>query len=230
MSLRRQKFLTALCRSPRLGSAAGIAIGPILFIVAILAVLAAAIAAGSGSFRSGTASENVKAQAAGLIQLGQNLQLGFQKMISGQNADFASIVISPSNTSATTDLFSPTGGGIAPPSTALAATPTSDTWSYPFVIIKGFGLASSPNGGDRMAMLRVSEAICTEINKRAPNLSATPAAIDFGDPAAGTSGSPIDMSSAWPDDLRAVAVGCFENDTSTASLDGYYFYQVLGIR
>ena len=35
----------------------GIAIGPILFIIAILAILAAAIAAGSGSFTAPTATE-----------------------------------------------------------------------------------------------------------------------------------------------------------------------------
>ena len=43
----------------RLSPNAGIAIGPILFIIAILAILAAAIAAGSGSFTAGTTSESV---------------------------------------------------------------------------------------------------------------------------------------------------------------------------
>ena len=51
----------------RLRGNAGIALGPILFIIAILAILAAAIAAGSGSFNTSTASEGNKAKASALI-------------------------------------------------------------------------------------------------------------------------------------------------------------------
>jgi hypothetical protein len=41
----------------------GIALGPILFIIAILAILAAAIAAGSGGFNASTSTESAKAMA-----------------------------------------------------------------------------------------------------------------------------------------------------------------------
>src|ERR1700728_5210589 len=53
----------------RLASDAGIAIGPILFIIALLGILAAAIAAGSGSFTSSTTNESDETKAAALINI-----------------------------------------------------------------------------------------------------------------------------------------------------------------
>ncbi len=52
----------------RISPQAGIALGPILFIIALLAILAAAIAAGSGSFTSGTTQENAKLMASTIVQ------------------------------------------------------------------------------------------------------------------------------------------------------------------
>ena len=85
----------------RMGATAGIAIGPILFIIAILAILAAAIAAGSGSFTSGTTSESAKTKASALIQIGENLKVGMDRLImeggyglSGTTATFALRIIS----------------------------------------------------------------------------------------------------------------------------------------
>ena len=46
----------------------GIALGPILFIIAILAILAAAIAAGSGGFSASTNTESAKAMAEVVVQ------------------------------------------------------------------------------------------------------------------------------------------------------------------
>ena len=48
----------------------GIALGPILFIIAVLAILAAAIAAGSGGFSASTSAESAKALAETIIQSG----------------------------------------------------------------------------------------------------------------------------------------------------------------
>ncbi len=59
---------SAMKKSPRLPLQAGIALGPILFIIALLAILAAAIAAGSGSFTSGTTQENAKLMASAIVQ------------------------------------------------------------------------------------------------------------------------------------------------------------------
>ena len=52
----------------RFSGDSGIAIGPILFVIAILAVLAAAIAAGSGSFTGRTTQESSKIMASTILQ------------------------------------------------------------------------------------------------------------------------------------------------------------------
>jgi hypothetical protein len=65
----------------RFARQSGIAIGPILFIVAILAILATAIAAGSSTFATSSGQEAARTNAAALIQIGQNLKLGADRLI-----------------------------------------------------------------------------------------------------------------------------------------------------
>lgn len=48
----------------------GIAIGPILFVIAILAVLVGAISSGSGGFGSDTSVERARANAAAIVAIG----------------------------------------------------------------------------------------------------------------------------------------------------------------
>lgn len=45
------------------GNDSGIAIGPILFVIAVLGILAAAVAAGSGSFSTSSSKESAQAMA-----------------------------------------------------------------------------------------------------------------------------------------------------------------------
>ena len=216
----------------RFSSSAGIAIGPILFIVAILAVLAAAIAAGSGSFTAGTATEANKTNAAAMLQIGQNLKIGMDRIM-GSTTDssltVASVVIDTAQTSGATDLFSPTGGGIAPPSRALAAA-TTDDWEYPAVAWTGLGTSST----DRVATLRISTAtttpaastLCGEINTRVGNSSAGPASADWSDPGNGTIVIPAGANGATF--VSGRQTGCFVH--SGTDPDGQYFFQVIGIR
>src|SRR5689334_18647741 len=100
----------------RFSSEAGIAIGPILFIIAILGILAAAIAAGSCSFTAGTIGESNSTKAAALIQIGENLKVGHDRITMEGSVATANVVIGTSNTTNAVDLFSPAGGGIALPS------------------------------------------------------------------------------------------------------------------
>ncbi len=58
----------------------GIALGPILFIIAILAVFAAAIAAGSGGFNASTSTESAKAMAQNIVTLCDDYQRAQQRM------------------------------------------------------------------------------------------------------------------------------------------------------
>lgn len=205
---------------------AGIAIGPILFIIAVLGILAAAIAAGSGSFTTGTASESNRAKASAIIDIGQNLKIGFDRIL-GNGIDFADVVIDPISTSAADDLFSPTGGGIGAPSTTMAYAPGTDVWYYPLVAIPNLGTTA----GSRLAVIRVSSGVCDDINAKVAALAAGTAhaeakAIgDFSDPALINPGA-----ANWPPSLAGKPTGCVENTDATGSPAGYYFYQVLGIR
>ncbi|MDP9126782.1 MAG: hypothetical protein M3N08_00790, partial [Pseudomonadota bacterium] len=164
---------------------AGIAIGPILFIIAILAILAAAIAAGSGNFTAGTSTESNRTKASALIQIGENLKIGTDRLIMENEIPFASIDTNAANTggtNATKELFSPTGGGITAPSYSLANQPSNDgtaaggdIWYYPQGAIPGLGT----NNDELLAVLRVAPGVCDEVNNRANSL-VTPAAADLG--------------------------------------------------
>ena len=96
----------------RLQCEAGIALGPILFIIAILAILAAAIASGPGSFNASTNTEGDKAKASAIVQVGDNLKVGMDRLITENGVNYNGWTISPVNTSNNTYLFSPIGGGI----------------------------------------------------------------------------------------------------------------------
>ena len=59
----------------------GIAIGPILFVVAILAVLASAIAAGSGSFNGDTSVVKAKAQATAILEYAHEVKFAVDRVL-----------------------------------------------------------------------------------------------------------------------------------------------------
>ncbi|MGE3623004.1 MAG: hypothetical protein AB7H77_03890 [Bdellovibrionales bacterium] len=212
-------------REARLPSDAGIAIGPILFIIAILGILAAAIAAGSGSFTAGTQNEGNSTKASALIQIGENLKVGMDRLMLGNSTDFNSVVIDVNNTSNSVDLFSPSGGGIAVPSTSLSADPVNDLWYYPTAIIPQMGTS----GSERLAMLQVTQGICDQINSKANALDITVANYDsgaIGDPTANNDLGNLLANGDWPEALNGRMVGCvYDTGTST-----YWFYQVLAIQ
>ncbi len=208
----------------RLGSCAGIAIGPILFIIAVLGILAAAIAAGSGSFTTGTTGESNRAKATAMVDMGQNLKIGFERIL-GNGVDFSSVDLDPTHTTAADDLFSPLGGGITSPSVSMAAAPATDTWKYPLIAIPAIGTTD----GSRVAVLRVVEGVCDEVNSKVNSMAtgaAHAATANIGDFGLGTL---IDGSS-WPGVLDGKMIGCVENTNATTIAAGFYFYQVLGVR
>lgn len=210
-------------RARRLPGDAGIAIGPILFIIAVLGILAAAIAAGSGSFTTSTTGESNRTKAAALIEIGQNLKIGFDRIV-GNGTDFPDVVIDPTATENEDELFSPTGGGITSPSRTMADDPAVDEWHYPLMAIPGIGTAS---GGVRVAIIKVSAGVCTELNAKAGALTATPAGFSIADLTADPSPL-VDATSVWPSDLDGKPTGCFEV-TGGGQAVGFYFYQVIGI-
>jgi hypothetical protein len=217
---------------------AGIALGPILFIIAILAILAAAIAAGSGSFNASTNTEGNKTKASAIIQIGDNLKVGMDRLTMENSIAFNTWTISPANTSTSIDLFSPLGGGINPPSTSMAANPTSDAWLYPQGGMPGLGTYSVDAANTiQLAMLNVTQGVCQEINNRIVGVNNVPAGADLGNflEPYNTSAAAVTMSAAWPTasgsnivNLSGKPIGCLHN-TNTASA-GYFFYEVLFVQ
>ena len=195
----------------------GIAIGPILFIVAILAILATAIAAGSSTFATSSGSEGNRTNAAAMISIGTTLKMGMDRMIA-LGTPLANIDINALNTSATNALFSPTGGGLVSPSTSLANTPASDTWIFTWGLVTNIGTGSL----ERIAALKVTQGICDQINIQAGN-QASPAAT-----ALGNISNTVNFT-AWPTtNVVGKMVGCVNNNTAGAV--GTYFYQAIGIQ
>lgn len=230
MRNRKAETMKRLEQNGRLASDAGIAIGPILFIIAVLGILAAAIAAGSGSFTTSTSGESNRTKAAAIIEIGQNLLVGFARVV-GNGADFADVVINASNTNTMNSMFSPIGGGVAAPSVTMASDPVNDQWYYPQIAITGIGTSA----GSRVAILPVTAGVCDEINLKANAIPVTTtpgasagAAVALGDFA---DTSLIDDSAVWP--LDGKPTGCVKNSDATTGGPGsnsYYFYQVIGVQ
>jgi hypothetical protein len=210
----------------RLRADAGIAIGPILFIIAILAILAAAIAAGSGSFTAGTSNESNRTKASALIQIGENLKIGMDRMMMDNGVVYGAYTINAANTVNNNDLFSPMGGGISAPSTGMANTPGTDVWYYPTGAWPGLGT----NNAEQLAVIKISSSVCDQINATANGLTNTPSinSVDLGDFAATGNDIPISNMNNLPAGLAGRPIGCVYNSNGTTN--GAYFYQVLYIQ
>ncbi len=221
---------------------AGIAIGPILFIIAILGILAAAIAAGSGTFMNSTTAESNKTKSSALIQIGENLKLGMDQIVMENGVAPNEVNTDFSATGVNTGLFSPTGGGIAQPSPGMANDPRVDSWYFVKGDVVGFG-----TGNDVvMAVLPVKLGVCAEVNNRVMGTAGVPSGT-FGDftsnvasgtwPAATATWGLSDGTSTTTStpSLQGIATGCVRNtsvtvDAANGPSTDYFFYQVLAIQ
>lgn len=200
----------------RRGSDEGVAIGPILFVVAVLAILATAIAGGASSFATNASQETNRTYAASLLQMGQNLKMGVDRIVALGTPIF-NVVISDANTNSNLSLFSPVGGGTVPPSRALAADPGNDTWTYTWAVVPGIG---SPDP-DRITMLKVAVGVCDQINTQTNNTGTLSA--DLGPTINNTTNI-----TTWPAGLTSRMVGCVTSTNPTTP--GAYFYQILSVQ
>ena len=155
----------------------GIAIGPILFIVAILAVLASAIAAGSGSFNSDTSAVKAKAQATAILGYAHEVKFAVDRVLGKGCTDtqisFENPIVSGyENPNAPSDkschVFDVSGGGIIWKEPPLNA---SGYGHYFYAANHGLVGTSSPTGGinptqDLVLFLpNLPKDICEYINK-----------------------------------------------------------------
>jgi len=128
----------------------GIALGPILFIVAIIAILAAVISAGIGGFNSSTSTESAKAMAESLVTLCDDYQRAVQMMTIQNGCDPTALDWTPPSwpTGSTWNsgdfstggtnragngqcaFFDPRGGGMVFKQVAVAALASKTTGAY----------------------------------------------------------------------------------------------------
>lgn len=165
-------------------SQSGIAIGPILFIVAILAVLASAIAAGSGAFNSDTSAVKAKAQASAILEYANEVKFAVDRVrghgCSDEQVSFENPIVSGyyTNSNAPSDkschVFNVNGGGIiykSPPTTALdraaydAATASGKIFGIYHFSDSGISGIGSSNADLVMALPWISKDVCLQINK-----------------------------------------------------------------
>lgn len=216
--------MQATRRSFRLSRDAGIAIGPILFVVAILGILAAAIAASGGSFTGSSSRESARSNAAAMVQIGLLLKTGFTRLI-GVGTDFDSINIDVTATTADNDLFSPSGGGITTaPSVTLANNPAVDVWRFPLAALPQLGTSAT----ERLAMLRLPLATCNQVNVSVNVLSTSADDSSMGADIGDVSAATLAGAASWPAPLVGRESGCVRNTNATTP--GYFYFQVLGIR
>lgn len=146
---------------------AGIAIAPILFVVAILAVLVGALAASSGGFSQSTSRDSNRIKASTVIEGGANLKAGFERLYGGA-VDIEQIILSQqySAANATLALYAPDGGGLGPQAPAPGATPASGITNWRFVQnanLLNIGL----NGANDFAVVIgvANDEICRAVNE-----------------------------------------------------------------
>jgi hypothetical protein len=120
----------------RLHHQSGIALGPILFLLAIIAIIAAAISIGSSGFNVSTVNEGAKVNASTIIQTGAALQDAVRTVVVGNSCsptqvNFANPVVSgytnpnaPSDGSC--DVFGPNGGNMSFPMAVASTLETAD--------------------------------------------------------------------------------------------------------
>ncbi len=206
------------------------AIGPVLFILAVLALLAAAVATGIGEPKGKTIDEADRTKVLALIGAGENLKFGMDRIVLEKGIAASDIDMNVSDTAAPNQLFSPTGGGLAPPSPGMANNPRVDKWLFPKGTVAGMVI-----GDDKvvLAVLPISGIVCAEINKKASGAAFLPAAAALGDFAA----SPAVVSAMpgdWPEQLVSSTMGCVQNSSVKVDADAgptspYFFYRLLAI-
>ena len=190
----------------------GIAIAPILFVIAILGALAAALAAGGGAFTSSTANDSARIQAAAIVETATNIKQAVDRIM-GNGYSINEVIIDAEDDDALispASVYSSTGGGIVP--------------SDMFIDRRAFAVfaTGSPSFGttgvDIVAYREVPNSrVCSELNKALLGndnvpISQIPTAMLFA---------------LFPIEFKGKQGGCFQRSLVDESFVFFYFL-VLG--
>jgi type II secretory pathway pseudopilin PulG len=213
---------------------AGIAIGPILFIVAILAILATAIAASSSTFAGNTTAEKARIYAATLMEQGSTMRSAVSRVtglgcrdtqLSFENSVDASYANGGAPPDKHCNVFEVAGGGM------LWIEPPRDLTTNAYRYASGDYHIGIGTGETELAMYLSfnDRAVCDHINKM---VGIDSVGVDLAkDGVFGTFTGTYPNINGWPDNggTNAAAFygklqGCVE-DYNTPGL--YIFYSVL---
>ena len=222
----------------------GIVIGPILFVVAILAVLAAAIAAGSGVFSGDTSAVKAKAQAAAILEYANEVKMAVDRVrghgCSDTEVSFETSITGYPNPNAPSDkschVFDVNGGGIIlkkpQPDWLDPVQNGPDSGIFTFFggnSVKGFG--GPLNQVYTMELIfrfhNLKDDICRKLNELVgiDGIPDNVASYSPGGYFTGAYGAAGQIGAAG---LEGHMAGCFHS--STAGLNHNVFYQVLIVR
>jgi len=214
----------------------GIALAPILFIVAILGVLVAALAAGNAGFNSNTATETDKTRGGTLVQQGVTLKQAIENIfVNGTPEEQIIIATDYTDANKTKALYAPAGGAILkqiPPRDAVAS---GAFWAIADnANMEGIGQSG---GNDVVAYVNVSNAkLCRAINEiifgrgsalatSLPAITVTVVANDVT-----TQDGVIDTSNVFETSgvtaLAGYLQACVMDSQSTPN---YWYYQVMKV-
>jgi hypothetical protein len=232
----------------------GIAIRPILYIVAILAVLASAIAAGSGSFNGDTSAISAKAQASAILEYAESVKMGVDMVLGKGCTDTQisfenPIVTGYENPNAPSDkschVFDVNGGGIVWKDPPQGTNKVDDAYivMYNIMYNKGFipyifgGYAAIPNLGtsnnELVLYLPIASIdLCKSINNMIGISSITTSTLYWAFYRAGYfqgDYTALSYPDFWPSTMSACvkSVSDFPDAVSNAE---YFFYKVLIVR
>jgi type II secretory pathway pseudopilin PulG len=234
----------------------GIAIGPILFVVAILAVLASAIAAGSGSFNSDISAISAKAQASAILEYANEVKFAVDRVLakgctdteisfqpeSGPNNYYYDNPFAPSDKSC--HVFDSNGGGITVKHPPEGTNKVDDLFihQYPLGFISYFigGYAAIPNLGTSNNELVLylpikSIDLCESINNILGISSIIGSTLYWCGQCMPSFGShtPLYTLFSYPDFWPSTMSACVESRSSfpnNVSDAKYFFYRVLIVR
>lgn len=225
---------------------AGIAIGPILFVVAILAVLVGALAAGSGGFSSSTADDSNRVNAGALIEQGTSIKNGIDRLlVNGYAVTDINLPTNYSTGSAAAALYSPTGGGLTQQSPPANVVPTTGVTSWRYTDNANLPSVGSSGANDFIVTIEVrSDAVCKAINSIIFGKTSTQATTVPGNVAAGVTLN--DVGSCTDANVATTTAGCNLNAnafdisgvtgmagrtqgcvTDGATTPKFYYYQLL---
>lgn len=160
----------------------GIVIGPILFLIAIIGVLAAAIAAGIGGFGGSSSTASAKVMASAIIDYADTVKIGVDRVLANGCGDteisFENPIVSGyDNPNAPADercnVFSVNGGGIimkTPPSQALdsswltASVPPPAGFFGTYVFMSVCGAHLGTGGGPRFGYSLANWPCCYDFS------------------------------------------------------------------